>query len=177
MKNKEEIKKLYIFDMDDTLVKNPDRDECQRVWKEKFGIDWPHKGVFSKPESLDYTIFEIPTIPHVIEHYDKIKNDNSVYTVLLTGRRNKLDKEVKALLGYKNIVFDEYLLNNMGDTMDFKLHHLQRLSEEFPNIEEMHFFEDRIEHIPHFKNWGIDRMHNKNCKFTLHQVVEEGFIY
>ncbi len=71
MKNKENIKKIYIFDMDDTLLKNPDRDECQRVWLEKFGVNWPHKGVFSKPESLDYTIFDIPTIPHVIEHYEK----------------------------------------------------------------------------------------------------------
>ncbi len=61
--------------------------------------------------------------------------------------------------------------------MDFKLHHLQRLSEEFSNIEEMHFFEDRVEHIPSFKQWGVDRMKTKEFKFTLHQVTSQGLIY
>ena len=52
-------KKLISFDFDDTLVKTPLPEEGKIVWKEKTGTDWPHRGWWSKPESLDMEIFDM----------------------------------------------------------------------------------------------------------------------
>ena len=112
MKDRIEIEKIYIFDMDNTILKNPQKEDCERVWLEKFNTKWPHKGIYSKPESLDFTIFNIPTIPHVIEEYNKVKDEGNIHNVILTGRLIKLQKEVMSLLDYHNLYFDEYLLNN-----------------------------------------------------------------
>ena len=81
MKDRVEIEKLYIFDMDNTILKNPQKEDCERVWLEKFGTKWPYQGVYSKPESLDFNIFNIPTIPHVIEKYNEVKDENNIHNV------------------------------------------------------------------------------------------------
>ena len=167
---KHTITKLVIFDMDSTLVKTPGREECDKVWMEKFNKPWPHKGVFSKPESLDFTIFEIQTIASVIKEYEAIKNDSFIYKVLLTGRLYKLAKEVKKLLDHHNLFFDEYLLNNRGETLNFKLFELNRLSKEFPNLKEILFFDDRDEHIPHFIELGKKIEEELNIKFVMIHV-------
>jgi hypothetical protein len=169
------ITKLSVFDMDGTLIINPDKDECERVWVEKFNKPWPYVGVYSKPESLDFTIFEIPIIPHIVEEYKKAHNDENVYTVLLTGRLIKLKKEVKNLLDNKGLYFDEYLLNNKGETLLFKLFELERLLNDFPDIEEITFFDDRDEHIPYFIELGekleIDMLKKgKPFKFNMIHV-------
>lgn len=155
MEVKEKIKKLVIFDMDGTLIKNPDKEECERVWLEKFNKPWPYNGVYSKPESLDFTIFEIPLIPHIIDEYNKVKDDELTHRILLTGRLIKLKNEVVSLLHHKKLFFDQYLLNNKGDTKHFKLFEMFRLYKEYPNVEEILFFDDRYEHIIDFIEMGV----------------------
>lgn len=171
----EKITKICIFDMDGTMFKNPDKEECEKVWLEKFNKPWPYKGVYSKPESLDFNIFDIPTIEHIIDEYNKVKDDDTVYKVLLTGRLIRLEKEVKALLHFNDIFFDEYLLNNKGETLHFKLFELARLSTKFPNVNEITFFDDRDDHIPHFVALGkkieTDMLQlNKEVKFNMIHV-------
>lgn len=173
MKDKTEIKTIYIFDMDNTLIKNPQKEDCERVWLEKFNEPWKYKGVYSKPESLDYTIFDIPTIPHVIEKYNEVKDNNSIHNVLLTGRLVRLKNEVNNLLNYHNLYFDEVLLNNKGDTLTFKLYEIERLSKEFANVKEIFIFDDRLEHLPHFKELALKIGGVMDMSVYVYQVTED----
>lgn len=154
MSDKETIKQIIIFDMDGTLVLTPDKKMCEGVWWDKFNVKWPYKGVFSKRESLDFTIFNIPIIQSIVDEHRKVYRSPNIHVVLLTGRLLKLINEVKKLLDYHELYFDEYLLNDKSNTLDFKLFELKRLYDEFPNVEEIIFFDDRDEHIPSFINLG-----------------------
>ncbi len=174
----EKIKKLVVFDMDGTLIKNPDKEECERVWLDKFNKPWPYVGVYSKPESLDFTIFDIQLIPHIIDEYNKVKDDELTHIILLTGRLIKLKKEVISLLHNKELFFNQYLLNNKGDTLEFKLFELSRLYKEYPNVEEIIFFDDRTEHIPHFIQKGVDiekeaTNSGRNINVLIHHVKND----
>lgn len=174
MKDRVEIEKLYIFDMDNTILKNPQKEDCERVWLEKFGTKWPYQGVYSKPESLDFNIFNIPTIPHVIEKYNEVKDENNIHNVILTGRLIKLKNEVMNLLNYHNLYFDEYLLNNKGDTLTFKLFEIERLVKEFANVKEIFIYDDRVEHLPRFKELALKLEKERDISIYVYQVTEQG---
>ena len=57
------IKKLVCFDFDDTLCNTVKHDDGKVIWREKFGVEYPHRGWWSKPESLDMDIFRSPNCP------------------------------------------------------------------------------------------------------------------
>ena len=68
---KQKIKKLISFDFDDTLFHTPLPEEGKKIWKQKTGKDWPHsRGWWSKPESLDTEIFDIPINLNIYEKYE-----------------------------------------------------------------------------------------------------------
>ena len=46
------IKKLVCFDFDDTLCNTVKHDDGKIIWREKFGTEYPHRGWWSKEESL-----------------------------------------------------------------------------------------------------------------------------
>ena len=54
----EQIRKVSIYDFDGTLIKTPEPELGKKIWKEKTGEDYPHKGWWGKRESLDIDIFE-----------------------------------------------------------------------------------------------------------------------
>lgn len=154
----EHIKKICIFDFDGTLCASPENTmENRALWEEKTGRKWPHKGQgwWSKDETLDPKVFDIKLHPPVLEEALKAIDDNTVYTVLLTGRMPKFSSKIKEIcrlngLGY----FDAYFFNDSNNTLDFKLKKIHDLKEEFPHVKNMIMWEDREEHITHFNDWG-----------------------
>ena len=68
------IKKLICFDFDDTLCHTLKPEEGKVIWKEKFGTDWPHRGWWSKPETLDLDIFDTK-----IKHYVLLKRLHLIF--------------------------------------------------------------------------------------------------
>lgn len=158
--------KLYVFDFDATLVDTPLPDDGRRIWKEKYGFDFPSKsadeveknkkitGWWGRKESLDMDTFDMPMIPEVKSAYESVKDNSDVMKVMLTGRRGNLSDEVKKILDDKGLKFDMYLFNNKSDTLTAKLDYLNDILTNNPNIKDVTLFDDRTEHIDTFKNWG-----------------------
>jgi hypothetical protein len=160
---KKKITILKVFDFDGTLVDTPLQPQGMEVYKSKTGKDWPHKGWWSKKESLDIEIFDIPLIDSVKEAYDKCKDEEGVLKVMLTGRLPFLSKHVETILTEHGLVFDEYHYNNGGKTEDSKRKTMDELLEKYPDVECIEAWDDRLEHIPIFEEF-------------FHGLVESGRI-
>jgi hypothetical protein len=160
------IKKLVSFDFDDTLVHTPFPDEGKLIWKEKTGTNWPHRGWWSKPESLDTDIFEIPLNNKIYNRYQKLISDPSNYVILATGRVKPLEKEVNKILGDYDLTFDEVHLNPGTDTFDFKSKLFSELIYDL-EPEEFIMHDDRQEHLVRFVEWSK----NMPCKVTIIDAI------
>lgn len=159
------IKRICVMDFDGTLVDTPTRDVGVVEYKEKTGQDWPHKGWWSRPESLDMNMFAMPTMPETIAAYNKEKQSPDTLMVMMTGRIAKLASEVKVVLDHYNLKFDMYLYNNGGETLRSKLNYLDKLVDQYPDVESVHLWEDRLPHVEVFEAWGAAQ--HVNFELTL----------
>lgn len=165
MKNRKNIRKLSIFDFDGTLISTPMPDMGRIIYKQKTGNVWPYEGWWGHASSLDMDIFDMQTNKDVIDDY-KIDRDNPAnIIVMLTGRLVKLDKEVKAILDYNGLVFDEYHYNNGGSTEVSKKRTMEALLEKYPEVEEIQLWDDRLEFVPIFEEWGKNQCLSGRLKY------------
>ena len=153
--------KLAVFDFDGTLAYSPEPEIGKPQYKEVTGQDWPHKGWWSKPESLDTNIFDIPVNPSVVSDYKKEKSNPDTLVIMMTGRIPKLSKQVEDILSANNLSFDYYLYNNANATLDFKINTMEKLLSKYPTITEVILYDDRDEHIPVFQHFGNELVKNK----------------
>ena len=152
---KRKITRLAVFDFDGTLVSTPlPTDETKARYKEKTGETWEHKGWWGRKETLDQSIFDMPVIDSVIEDYEKEKAKENTLVVMITGRIKRLSGKVESILESKGLEFDGYYYNMGGSTFDNKIRTMETLLDEYPDIKEIHLFDDRDEHIPLFQDWG-----------------------
>ena len=166
MNKKNKIKKLISFDFDDTLVHTPLPQEGKKIWKEKTGEEWPHRGWWSKPESLDTDIFDIPLNKKIHKRYQQAIKDPDNYVILATGRIEPLKDEVYEILGEYGLSFDETHLNPGIDTFDFKSNLFAKLIYEL-HPEEFIMYDDRQEHLVRFVAWANDMP----CKVTIIDAI------
>lgn len=179
--NKEDIKKVSVFDMDGTFIDTELPGTGKKIWKDKTGVDYPHQGWWGKAESLDVDIFENKPFEDMVKEHTKEMADSSTYVSLCTGRLYKLRNEVQKILDKYDFKFDEVVLNGdpryrkgPGDTVSFKLRYLADLNKRFPNLEEIEFWDDRDEHMSTFKQWAkeqsikvtINHVHSENSRFN-----------
>jgi hypothetical protein len=146
--------KLAFFDFDGTLIATPLPDVGKGIYKNVTGNDWPHVGWWGQPLSLDTDIFDIKPIPSVVSDYKKEKSDTNTIVVMLTGRMVKLSGEVKKILDQHNLHFDEYHYNRGGSTEVSKIKTMETLLEKYKDVVEIQMWDDRLEHIPIFEDWG-----------------------
>ena len=140
-------------------------EEGKREWKEKTGSPYPHRGWWSKRESLDTEVFNIQPIKSTIRDY-VIENDvPNTYMVMLTGRLPNQKDQVENILHSYDIVFDEYHYKDDGDTLKSKLNTIVSLLNRFPNVELIEMYEDREPHAIAFEEWGKEN--NVNIKVNL----------
>ena len=176
MENKETIKKILkesvgkeitrfaVFDFDGTLIDTPLPEDGKKIWKEKTGTDWPNAGWWSKPESLDMKVFDMPVIPSVIEAYKQERSNPNTLVVMMTGRIKRLSVQVETILDSKGLTFDKYVYNMGGSTLHSKITSMDEILKEYPTIKSVQMFDDRVEHIDSFKTWG----HNlKGISFNI----------
>jgi len=174
----ESIKKVAIIDMDGTLVDTIGSDEGRKIWKEKTGDDFPHKGWWSKRETLDIDIFDNNLYQDILDEYHKVKSEDNTFVILCTGRIIPLIKQVKAILTKHELEFDDVILNGdkrfsvkggANDTLAYKVRVLDSMKDRFPNLEEIVFWDDRDHHHSTFKEWGD----KQPIKVTINHVFRE----
>ena len=157
------VKKVAVFDMDKTLVDTIEPIEGKKIWKEKTGTDYPHKGWWSKRETLDIDIFDNNLYEDIKAEYFKSKAEEGTFVILCTGRIIPLIKQVQAIIDKHGLKFDDVILNGDkrfiekgGDnsTLPYKIRVLASLFKRFPNLEEIELWDDRDSHHSTFKQWG-----------------------
>ena len=160
------IKKLISFDFDDTLIHSPLPVEGKLIWKEKTGEEWPYRGWWSRPESLDMDVFEIPLNKKIYRRYQKAISDPNNYVILATGRVAPLKDEVDIILNHYGLEFDEMHLNPGTDTFEFKSNLFAKLINEL-EPEEFIMYDDRQEHLVRFVEWAKQMP----CKVTIIDAI------
>jgi hypothetical protein len=171
MKN---ITKLSVFDFDGTLVNTPLPDTGRQIYQDKTGQVWPHKGWWGQADSLDMKVFDMPSNPSVIAAYKAEKANPQTGVIMLTGRLQKLGGFVKNILDSKGLTFDGYYYNTGCSTDYAKKKTMDKLLAEFPNIEVIEMWDDRLEHIPIFQEWGDEKVSQGILKdFKINVVVSE----
>lgn len=148
------VTKIKVFDFDGTLVDSPLPDKGKEIYQQKTGKLWPHTGWWSKPESLDMGVFDIPAIQSVIKSYNVEKGKPDTLMVMMTGRLPKLSNEVEAILRHKGLIFDKHIYNMGGATVDSKIKSLDKLLIEYPKVVDIELWDDRDLHIPIFQAYG-----------------------
>jgi hypothetical protein len=160
-------KKLICFDFDATLFHTALEDEGKVIWKEKTGYDYPYKGWWSKPETLDLKIFDTPLNKPVYSEYLKAVSDSDNFVILATGRIERLRPQVEAILNKNNLSFDGvFLKRGPGDTFYFKRTLFETLINDL-KPEEFIMYDDREEHLVEFKEWAK----TMPCDVTIIDVV------
>ena len=170
----ETITKVSIFDFDGTLVDSPIPDgrdaetnnPTSKEYKENTGQDWPFKGWWGRGESLDMEAFNIPQISSTIADYNEERSKPNTLVVMMTGRIPKISEHVEKILNKYNLKFDDYIYNNKGATLDFKIKVLEDYLTIYPNLREIEMWEDRVAHTKAFREWGA----NKNIEMIVNQV-------
>jgi len=175
---REQVKKVSIFDFDGTLINTALPDEGRKIWKDKTGEDYPHRGWWSKKETLDVNVFENEPFDDMVDAFEIEKSNANTFLVLCTGRIVRLTNEVNAILDKYGFVFDDVILNGDrrysgkgmdNDTMAFKLRVLGDMIKQFPNLEELEFWDDRDEHMVTFRQWA----RQQKIKVTINHVHQQ----
>jgi hypothetical protein len=148
------MKKIIVFDFDGTLFFTPGRELGEPVWLEKTGMEWMYNGWWSKPETLNTEIFDIPINPYVYNEYRKWLNDPDAILVLATGRLKKLEDLVKGITDSWGLEFDYFECNSGGETFRFKTRLFEKLIDRY-NPEFLRMYDDRWEHLVKFKEWAV----------------------
>jgi hypothetical protein len=149
-----EYTKLSVFDFDGTLIETPTEVNGKIIYRQKTGMEWPHKGWWSKPETLDPAYFEFPVVKAVIEDYKREKSNPDTMVILLTGRIPKLSHLVENILDSHGLKFDGYYYNTGGSTDVSKVRTLNEILGQNKSIRSVELWDDRILHVPIFESWG-----------------------
>ena len=180
---------LYSFDFDDTLFHTMLPDPGESIWQEKTGQPWPHRGWWSKPETLDLEVFDTPKNDWVYKEYLKATEDTDSLRILATGRLQKVPnmrENIEKILNKHNFSFDEIwsiksadeqqngngskgiYLNWGGDTFAFKTTLFEKLIE-ITKCDKFVMYDDRDEHLPRFEEWA----NNQQIPIEIVDVVRK----
>lgn len=155
------INKIAIFDFDGTLVNTPLKPSgwSGGWWGKEHSLLPPFmpKHTELKEKGLSFLNKK------VADAYLEKKECPNTHTVMMTGRHWGLHKHVMNILHGYGLCSKEDLCNLLeesnkfvfisgGNTLAGKLDRLTELVLEFPEVDLVEMWEDRQEHIPHFRN-------------------------
>ena len=142
------IKKLVAFDFDGTLSNSPMPEEGKKIWKEKKGEEYPHKGWWGRKESLDTDVFDIHMYDRVKSLLKKESRSKETYVVILTSRMEKLRPQLEKILKDNDIEVDKVDMKRSERTKGSKV---LRYIEQFPDLEEIDVYDDRDTDLNSYK--------------------------
>ncbi len=187
----ETIKRIAIFDFDGTLIDTDTPESGKPLWQKEFGFEWPFKGWWGRPESLDSriyfennpklggdinkelglskNIFDNNPIPKTLSAYKEQSSRPDTMVLLLTGRHAGVGKLVTDILNSKGLKFNDYIYKTGNlDTADFKIEVLDKLVNNNPILEEIEIWEDRDDHLPVFQDWAS----KQKLKVIVHHITD-----
>jgi hypothetical protein len=184
------INRISIFDFDGTLIDTDTPESGKALWQQEFGFEWPFKGWWGRPESLDsriffqkdpklmpgvkekgleINIFDNNPIAKTLSAYKEQSARPDTLTILLTGRHTGVGQLVTDILNSKGIKFDDYIYKTGNlDTADFKVEVLNKLVSNNPDLKEMEIWEDRDDHLPIFQSWANEQP----FKVIVHHITD-----
>jgi FMN phosphatase YigB (HAD superfamily) len=115
--------KVYVFDFDGTLMQSPEPEEGKAMYERQFGQAYPHKGWWSKRESL-HQEFDIKPNEAVLAHYREAVAAEA-QMIMMTNRLAKLEDLLQFHLDKHGVKFDN---KSFGDTEKGRQTKPQRLS-------------------------------------------------
>lgn len=153
------IEHLYIFDMDDTLIELP---ATHKTGRQEFnrltGKKWPFKRWWTVPQTLQAP-FDIKIRPDTKMAFNAAKGDPKGFVAVVTGRiaSKEMRKTVESLLkrlGVGPLKYGDNLflkrINEMN-TLVWKKKMLDGFRKRFPNLKEVHLWDDRCDHVEAFE--------------------------
>ncbi len=159
---------IIAFDFDGTLYHTSEPSGGKDLFKLKTGMEWPHLGWWSKPETLDLEIFPTPINEYVFREYEKWSKMDDSYCILATGRMEKMRLDVERILNRDDLTFNEVHLNPGMETFLFKTRLFEKLISKF-NPDKFIMYDDRQEHIHKFKVWA----ETQPCEIHIIDVVNK----
>lgn len=109
------------------------------------GAPWPHSGWWGRPESLrpPFVMAPGPALPAFAAAWRL----PGAHLVMMTGRREFLRPEVRAILQQFQVSADYEILNDTRlDTFSYKAERIRRMCAAYRNLREVVIWEDRPEH-------------------------------
>ena len=185
------IKRIAIFDFDGTLIDTDTPESGKPLWEDEFEFEWPFKGWWGRPESLDSriyfeknkdklssdvygkgiskNIFENNPILKTLQAYREQSSRTDTMVIILTGRHSGVGNLVTDILNSKGLKFDDYIYKTGNlDTADFKVEVLNKLVSNNPGLQEIEIWEDRDDHLPIFQSWA----NNQHFKVLVHHITD-----
>lgn len=138
-------KEVHFFDMDGTLLFSPLPDPGKDIYAQKKGKPFPHIGWWSKPESLDQEIFDIPTKPEIDAIYREVHKDENKHAILLTNRIFRLENEAKKVLHSHGMYFEHYSFKNNNHEKGQRI--LAIMTKYYPDVKNIVFYDDDQKHL------------------------------
>jgi len=135
------IKRLVFMDFDKTLFNTPMPEGGIEKWEEAKGKKFTHEDWWSRPESLDLSIFNIKPFPTILNQLRDDTARRDTYTVLLSSRIEQLKSYIKRILIKNKIHFDSISLSK--DINDNKAKRIKEYLDKFPSVTEIAVYDDR----------------------------------
>ena len=163
------MKTLNFWDMDGTLIDSPLPESGKIAWEAKYGKPYPHKGWWSKPESLDLEAHDIKTKQDIFLKWKDAHESGEAINILLTSRLKQLESTISKVLSKHGIVMDYYSFAhgplNKGQRVLMWLDHVSPDND----IKEINVYEDRDIEIQILEAVRSE-VEAKGVKYNIHKV-------
>jgi hypothetical protein len=171
-KNNIKIHRIAFYDFDGTIIDSPTPKMGKLIWEKKKKRLYPHKGWWSKKESLDFDVFELKPISEIIERLNKDIKDEHCWVVLLTNRMVKLEDEVSDVLDTLNIRFDEFQMYT--DRNEPKSIRIKNVLQNYPQAHFIDIYDDDLDNLTAFVELR-DELQQDGYAVQVFQVLPENY--
>ncbi len=135
---------LHLYDFDGTLFRSPHLEGIKGWWVSDFSLSPPCVPLKPGPDWWNQK---------VVGEAKRSIADQNVWSIMVTGRRERAGGfryRIPELLKGAGLNFDAVYLNPSDDTESFKKNVIADTLRRFPQIETVHIWEDRLNHLASF---------------------------
>ena len=151
--------------MDGCIISSPEKESGKIAWTEKMKQPFPHIGWWSKPESLDLSVFDIKAYPKILTLLNKNVSTPNTYVVIMTSRMEKLRPEVEKVLKHINVNVDKLDMKYNEKTKGQKLLNYVK---QFPDLVEINVYDDNYDVIASYQD--IKNQIPENITFNIYRA-------